>query len=155
MDYTILDASSSLLYVKYLRQRGQLKRHQWLRVGWWAMLYKLSAMDLATIMPKILSYANTTIASETFEQSQVWFKDMVAAHIAPKAVQQIREHQHNGQRVAIISASSHFEVKYDHLTGQVFEPVCFGPCKIFWAKQYAEQHAAQLSDCYLYSDSYT
>ncbi len=173
MDYTILDASSSLLYVKYLRQRGQLKRRQLLRVGWWAILYKLSAMDLVAIMPRILSYANTISASETFEQAQVWFKDMVAAHIAPQAVQHIREHQHNGQRVAIISASSQFavqpvaqaldldflctqlEVKDDQLTGQVVEPVCFGSGKIFWAKQYAEQHAAQLSDCYLYTDSYT
>lgn len=173
MDYTILDASSSLLYVKYLRRRGHLKRRQLLRVGWWAILYKFSAMDLVAIMPKILSFANTLNARETFEQAQTWFKDMVAVHIAPKAVQQIREHQQHGQRVAIISASSQFavqpvahalgldflctqlEIKDDQLTGRVFEPVCFGVGKIYWAKQYAEQHAAQLSDCYLYTDSYT
>jgi HAD superfamily hydrolase (TIGR01490 family) len=173
MDYTLLDASSSLLYVKYLRQRGQLKRRRLLRVGWWAVLYKLSMMDLAKIMPRILSYAETTDASETLAQSYVWFKDMVAPHIAPRAVERVRWHQQRGERAVIISASSQFavqpvaealgldflctrlEVKDNQLTGGVIEPLCFGEGKIFWARQYADRYGAQLSDCCLYTDSYT
>jgi HAD superfamily hydrolase (TIGR01490 family) len=173
MDYTLLDASSSLLYVKYLRQRGQLKRHQLLRVGWWALLYKLSMMDLMKIMPRIISYAETTDANQALTQSYAWFKDMVAPHIAPRAVERVRSHQQRGHRVVILSASSQFavqpvaeslgldflctqlEVKDNRLTGSVIEPLCFGEGKIFWARQYAEQHGAQLSDCILYTDSYT
>jgi HAD superfamily hydrolase (TIGR01490 family) len=173
MDYTLLDASSSLLYVRYLRQRGQLKRHQLLRVGWWALLYKLSMMDLMKIMPRILNYAETTDAAELLAQSQAWFRNMVAPHIAPHAVECVRSHQQRGDQVVIISASSQFavrpvaealgldflctqlEVKDNRLTGGVIEPLCFGEGKIVWARQYAEQHGAQLSDCYLYTDSYT
>lgn len=173
MDYTLLDASSSLLYVKYLRQRGQLKRHQLLRVGWWALLYKLSLIDLMKIMPRLLNYAETTDAGELLAQSQAWFKDIVAAHIAPRAVERVRAHQQRGEPVVIISASSQFavrpiaealgldflctqlEVKDNRLTGSVIEPLCFGEGKIFWARQYAEQHGAQLNDCTLYTDSYT
>lgn len=173
MDYTILDTSSSLLYVKYLRQHGQIKRHQLLRVGWWALLYKLSVMDLVKIMPKVLSYADTTRVSETFEQAHAWFNEMVAAHIAPRATEQIRSHQQRGHCVVIISASSQFAVrpvaeslgldflctqlesKEDRITGNVVEPVCFGPEKIFWARHFAEQRGALLSDAYLYTDSYT
>ena len=38
MDYTLLDASSGLLYVKYLRQTGQIERRLLLRVAWWSLL---------------------------------------------------------------------------------------------------------------------
>jgi hypothetical protein len=39
MDYTTLDTSSSLLYVKYLRQQGRLGRRVLLRIAWWSLLY--------------------------------------------------------------------------------------------------------------------
>ena len=173
MDNTLLDASSSLLYVKYLRQRGQLKRRQIWRVGWWAFLYKLSLIDMAKIMPRILSFAETTDAGETGMQAYVWFQDMVASHIAPRALERVRAHQQRGHRPVVISASSQFavrpvaealgldflctqlEVKDNRLTGKLIEPLCFGEGKIYWAKHYAEQHGAQLSDSYLYTDSYS
>ena len=173
MDYTLLDASSSLLYVRYLRRREKLRRHQLLRIGWWALLYELSLLELEKIMPRILNFAETSDAHEAMELSGAWFKEMVAPHIAPRAVERVREHQQRGDQAVIISASSQFavqpvaeslgldflctqlEVKDNRLTGNAIEPLCYGEGKIFWARQYVDQHGAQLSDCTLYTDSYT
>jgi putative phosphoserine phosphatase/1-acylglycerol-3-phosphate O-acyltransferase len=45
------------------------------------------------------------------------------------------------------------EVKNGLFTGKVIEPACYGPGKVHYARQYAAQHGAELSDAYFYSDS--
>ena len=171
MDYTLLNASSGLLYVKYLRQTGQIERRLLLRVAWWSLLYKLSLIDMARAMPRMLIYARHTSASETLAQSRLWFRDMVASHISPAAIEKIRWHQNQGHRVVVISASTQFAVQPvakhlgldflctwlavdgDQLTGAIVEPACYAEGKVYWAKKFATDHHAQLSDSYFYSDS--
>jgi HAD superfamily hydrolase (TIGR01490 family) len=171
MDYTLLDTSSGLLYVKYLRQTGRIESRLLLRVAWWSLLYKLSLIDIAKAMPKMSVYARHTRASETLAQSRMWFKDMVASHLNPSAIEKIQWHQSQGHRVVVISASTQFAVQPvaehlgvdflctwlavdgDQLTGAIVEPACYGEGKVYWARQYATDHTAQLSDGYFYSDS--
>ena len=43
----------------------------------------------------------------------------------------------------------------DELTGEVFDPPCYGAGKIVWAQRYADEHGARLSDAYLYTDSHS
>ncbi len=171
MDYTLLDTSSGLLYVKYLRQVGQIDQRWLLRAAWWSLLYKLSLIDMARAMPKMMVYARDTRAGEALQQSQLWFKDMVASHISTDAVDQIRFHQQHGHIVVVISASTQFAVQPvaehlgldflctqlviddDRLTGGIVEPACYGKGKVYWASRYASGVATTLGECYFYSDS--
>ena len=171
MDYTILDTSSGLLYVRYLREHHQITSRELLRVVWWSLLYKLSLIDLALAMPHLSAYAENASAAEMLQQTRAWFKDRVQPHVAPAAVERIRWHQTQGHLVVVISASTQFAVRPvaeflgldylctqlavegDRLTGGVVEPACYGDGKIFWAKEFALAHAAQLSDSYFYTDS--
>jgi HAD superfamily hydrolase (TIGR01490 family) len=173
MDYTILDASSSILYVNYLRRTGQISRHQILRVSWWALLYKLSIINMVKAMPRMLTYAQDASAHETFRQAYAWFAEAVIDHISPRAVERIKQHQTQQHRVVVISASTQFavrpvaealeldylctqlEIKNDRITGSIIEPACYGAGKIYWARQYADQHQARLCDAYFYTDSFT
>ena len=171
MDDTLLDTSSSMLYVKHLRRTGKIGRRGLMRAGWWALLYKASLINMAKAMPKMLAYAQGTSVSETLQESREWFAATVVSHISLRATKLIRWHQAQGHHPVVISASTQFavqpvaeylqldflctwlEVKNDRLTGGIVEPACYGQGKIFWAERYAARHATCLSDAYFYSDS--
>jgi HAD superfamily hydrolase (TIGR01490 family) len=173
MDYTTLDDSSSLLYVNYLRRQKRIGRRALLRIAWWSLLYKVSAIDVDSAVPKMLSYAEHQSASRLMAESTVWFDEMLRAHIAPRAVDKIDFHRQQGHRVVLISASTQFAVqpvaeylrldflctrlidRDDELTGQVVDPPCYGAGKVVWAQRYADEHEGRLSDAYLYTDSHS
>ncbi len=173
MDYTVLDASSGYLYVQYLRRHRRVSYRLLLRIAWWTMLYRMSAIDMNSAVPKMLSYADGQSASQTMTDASVWFEEMLKSHITPRAADKMRQHQAQGQRVVLISASTQFAVKPvadylhvdflctrlidhdDQLTGEVVDPPCYAAGKVVWARRYAAEHGASLSDAYLYTDSYS
>ncbi|MFN8598304.1 MAG: HAD family hydrolase [Anaerolineae bacterium] len=171
MDYTLLDTSSGLLYVKYLRQTGQIQRHVLARVAWWTLLYKLTLIDMSQAFPKMMTFARDTSATETLADCRTWFNSMVRSHLNAAAIDKIRWHQQQGHHVVIISASTQFAVQPvaehlgldflctqlavdgDRLTGRLIEPACYAEGKVVWAKQYAERVGAELRVAYFYTDS--
>ncbi len=171
MDYTVLDTSSGLLYVKYLRKKGQISRRWLARAGWWSLLYKLSLIDMARVMPKMMVYARGVSANAALADARAWFADTLAAHVSPTAVAKIREHQEQGHLAVLISASTQFavqpvaeylgvdflctrlEVQADRVTGNIVLPACYGPGKVHWARRYAAEHNVELRACWLYTDS--
>ena len=126
-----------------------------LRIAWWTLLYRVSAIDVNSAVPKMLSYAEHQSASRTLAESYEWFEQMLKSHIAPRAVEQIDLHRRQDHRVVLISASTQFAVqpvadylhvdflctrlidRDDELTGQVVDPPCYGAGKVVWAQRYA------------------
>jgi HAD superfamily hydrolase (TIGR01490 family) len=171
MDYTLLDTSSGLLYVQYLRRTGQIGRRALVRVAWWTLLYKLTLIDLARAMPKMVTYAQDASVSEMLAQSRHWFAAMVIDHLNPIGVAKIREHQQQGHVVVVISASTQFAVQPvaeylgleylctrlavegDRVTGAIVPPPCYGEGKITWARQLADRHGIPIGRSYFYTDS--
>ena len=171
MDYTLLDTSSGLLYVQYLRRTGQISRRMLARVGWWTLLYKLSLIDMARAMPKMVLFSQTVNASGTLAQSRRWFETMVVGHLSPIGVAKVREHQQQGHVVVVISASTQFAVQpvaehlgldylctrlvveNDRITGDIVMPPCYGEGKVTLARQLADQHGIPIGRSYFYTDS--
>jgi HAD superfamily hydrolase (TIGR01490 family) len=140
-------------------------------VGWWSLLYKLSLIDMARAMPKMVVYAQNASAAETLAQARVWFDTMVITHISPIAVKKIAWHRAAGHIVVVISASTQFAVgpvaeylgldyvctqlavEDDRLTGRIIEPACYGHGKVYWAERFAARQQSRLNDCYFYTDS--
>ncbi len=153
--------------------RGSAGRRVLLRIMWWTLLYKVSAIDVNSAVPKMLSYAEHQSASRMMAESYEWFELMLKDHIAPRAVDQIDFHRRQDHRVVLISASTQFAVqpvaehlhvdflctrlidRDDELTGEVVDPPCYGAGKVVWAQRYAAEHGAALSDTYLYTDSHS
>jgi HAD superfamily hydrolase (TIGR01490 family) len=173
MDYTVLDTSSGLEYVKHLRIQKRIGARLLLHISWWSILYKVAAVDMNRAVPKLLSYVGEVSASNLMKDSYAWVDRSLKAHIAPRAVERIQAHRQQGHRVVLISASTQFAVQPvaeqldidficsqlvivdDRMTGDVVDPPCYGEGKITWAQHYADDHQATLSDAYFYTDSYS
>jgi HAD superfamily hydrolase (TIGR01490 family) len=173
MDYTVLDTSSGLEYVKYLRAQKRIGLRLVLHIAWWSVLYKVAAVDMNRAVPKLLSYVGEVSASQLMADSYIWIDQSLKAHIAPRAVELIQSHRQQGHRVVLISASTQFAVQPvaeqlgidflssqlvvidDRITGDLVEPPCYGEGKITWAQRAATEHQAALSDAYFYTDSHS
>ncbi|UCC62365.1 MAG: hypothetical protein JSV36_16555, partial [Anaerolineae bacterium] len=53
VDYTVLNASYSLLYVRYMRRRGRLGLLDMMRVGWHVILYRTAIVDFAKVIAQL------------------------------------------------------------------------------------------------------
>jgi HAD superfamily hydrolase (TIGR01490 family) len=173
MDYTVLDTSSGLEYVKHLREQKRIGTRLLLHIAWWTLLYKVSAVDMNRAVPKLLSYVDEVSATRLMADSHTWVDQKLKAHIAPRAVELIQAHRQQEHRVVLISASTQFAVQPvaeqlnidficsqlvvvdDRMTGDVVEPPCYGAGKITWAQHYADKHNAALSTAYFYTDSHS
>jgi HAD superfamily hydrolase (TIGR01490 family) len=173
MDYTVLDTSSGLEYVKHLREQGRISARLLLHIAWWTLLYKVSAVDMNRAVPKLLSYVDEVSATRLMADSYTWIDQKLTAHITPRAVELIQAHRQQEHRVVLISASTQFAVQPvaellnidficsqlvvvdDRITGDVVEPPCYGAGKITWAQRYADEHNAALSTAYFYTDSHS
>jgi HAD superfamily hydrolase (TIGR01490 family) len=173
MDYTVLDASSGLEYVKHLREQKRIGARLMLHIVWWSILYKVAAVDMNRAVPKLLSYVGEVSAARLMDDSYAWVDQKLKTHITPRAVELIQIHRQQGHRVALISASTQFAVQPvaeqlgidficsqlvivdDRMTGDVVDPPCYSEGKITWAQRYADEHHAALSDAYFYTDSYS
>lgn len=171
MDYTVLDTSSGILYVKYLRETAQIGQRQLWRVAWYSLLYKLTLIDMARAMPRMIEYARGASATAMHAQARDWFDQRGAPHISRAAVARIREHQAQQHTAVLISASTQFAVQpvaehlglpylctqlavsADRVTGEIVSPACYGEGKVHWARQYAIGLGADLRACFFYTDS--
>ena len=62
-----------------------------LRIAWWTLLYKVSAIDVNSAVPKLLSYTEHQSSSRLMAEAYEWFEAMLKAHIAPRAVERLSE----------------------------------------------------------------
>jgi putative phosphoserine phosphatase/1-acylglycerol-3-phosphate O-acyltransferase len=174
MDLTILTRSSGLLYVQYLWRNEDTKRRTVLRAYCYALLYKLGLFDYPSTAAKLAATVSDNSEAQSRVFCQRWFDDLAVHHISEKAVQAIDRHRGQGHVVTIISASTPYvvgpvaahlgiedhlctrlEVRQGKFTGRIVEPPCYGPGKLVWAKRFADQHQASLSEAYFYSDSHS
>lgn len=173
MDYTVLDTSSGLEYVKHLREQKRIGARLLMHIAWWSLLYKVAAVDMNRAVPQLLSYVENISASELMADSYAWFEQKLKVHLAPRALELIQYHQQQEHRVVLISASTQFAVQPvaehlqvdficsqlivtgDRLTGKVVDPPCYEEGKVVWARRYAAEQQAVLSEAYFYSDSHS
>jgi putative phosphoserine phosphatase/1-acylglycerol-3-phosphate O-acyltransferase len=172
LDNTILVGTSGLMYLRYLLKTPEATFSKKLNATLQAARYRFAMIDYVAVSVKLvdsISNSSEQVAREVYQH----FHDEVLTHkIAPAARQRITEHQALGHRVAILSAATQYvvepvaralgvedvlctrlEVKNGLFTGRVIEPACYGAGKVHYARQYAREHGADLSDAYFYSDS--
>ena len=172
MDRTILRDSSGMLYMRYLWRRGHTDRRSRLLSSWYAFLYKLGLLNYPVVASKLAASVSDSREEATRELCQHFFDEMAVHYIADKAVQRMSEHRAQGHLVTVISASTPYvvgplathlgvaeylctriEVVDGRFTGKIVEPGCYGLGKVHWARQYAQQHDADLAQAYFYTDS--
>jgi putative phosphoserine phosphatase / 1-acylglycerol-3-phosphate O-acyltransferase len=173
MDNTLLSAASGRLYLKWLRQTGQLPLHRWVYISGQVGLYVTGLIDFPKLMSRLMVYAAGSDEADAWRMSDAWFEAMLRHYIAPGGRERIEWHRQRGHHVAIVSAATPYavkpiaetlglgesyvatelEVQNGRFTGRVIEPACYGDGKVARSLAYAVQHEIDLQGSYFYSDS--
>lgn len=173
MDNTLLSAASGRLYLKWLRQTGQLPLHRWAYISGQVGLYIIGVMNFPRLITRLMVYAGGTDEAEAWRMSEAWFESMLRHYIADGGRERIGWHRQQGHHVAIVSASTPYavkpiasaldlgeayiatelEVSEGRFTGRLVEPACYGPGKVERALVYATRHGIDLRKSYFYTDS--
>lgn len=173
MDNTLLSAASGRLYLKWLRQTGQLPLHRWAYISGQVGLYIIGATDFPKLISRLMVYAGGTGEADAWRMSEAWYDGMLRHYVADGGRERIGWHRDQGHHVAIVSASTPYAVKpvaaaldlgeayiatelevSDGLfTGRLVEPACYGAGKVTRTLVYAAQHGIDLAKSYFYSDS--
>jgi HAD superfamily hydrolase (TIGR01490 family) len=175
MDRTLLDTSSALLYVRYLRRIGQIGRRQVAQVIGWTLLERLGLLDMQRLVERLVTTASGDNEPEIKQLCDRWFAEDVVTHVTDRGRQRLAEHQAQGHVLGIVSASTqyavgplaahlgipgqyvstHLESQGGRLTGRIVPPLCHGEGKVVWAERFAAEHDVDLSASYFYTDSIT
>jgi HAD superfamily hydrolase (TIGR01490 family) len=173
MDNTLLSAASGRLYIKWLRETGQLPLYRWAYISGQVGLYIIGATNFPSLISRLMVYAGGTDEAEAWRMSAVWFDTMLRHYVADGGRERIRWHRDQGHHVAIVSASTPYavrpvadaldlgeayiatelEVTGGRFTGRVVEPACYGAGKVTRTLTYASTHGIDLQKSYFYSDS--
>lgn len=173
MDNTLLSAASGRLYLKWLRQTGQLPLHRWAYISGQVALYIIGIVDFPRLMSRLMVYAGGSDEAEAWRMSEAWYQSMLCHYISDGGRQRVKWHREQGHHVAIVSAATPYAVKpvaaalelgqafvatelevlEGRFTGRVMEPACYGPGKVARALEYAAAQDIDLRQSYFYSDS--
>jgi HAD superfamily hydrolase (TIGR01490 family) len=174
IDGTLISKNSGPLYMKFLRQRGEIRRRDALRTIYFYLRYRLNLLDIDRAVERSSNWIRGRLEDEIVEHCRVWYRDMVRQYLVPSVVRRVHEHKQRGHLVAVLSSTSRYlaeplaaDVGIDHLlvsrlvvengrfTGDAHRPICYGRGKIYWARRFAAEHAVDLSQSFFYTDSVT
>ena len=172
IDGTLLAKSSGPLYMKYLRQRGEIRRRDVLRTLYFYVRYRLNMLDIEVALERSSRWIRGRREEAVADRCRHWYEEMVRQYVQPELVRRIGEHKAKGHLVAILSSTtnylagplaedlgiehllvSHLIVKDGRFTGDAERPLCYGVGKIHWARRFAAAHDVDLAASYFYTDS--
>ena len=174
LDLTLLSANTGKLWVRRELALGQLSKRTALQAALWLARYQLGLGGL-TLVSKAISTTEGLIEAELIARTASFYERQVRSLFRPGAIEALRVHRASGDRVVLLTASSHFlaervaeELKLDGilcnrlevnargiLTGRTVGPICYGEGKLFHAKAEANRNKVKLADCAFYTDSFS
>ncbi|MFO8058116.1 MAG: HAD family hydrolase [bacterium] len=175
VDYTVLQSNSASLFVKFLRQEGQVGVGTILLSLYYLLRYKLNLLDFENLAAREVAKFRGMEEREMIELCERWFREMVVDYIYPEAVDLINRHKSEGDRVALLTAATiylgeplgrHLGIKHclcnrlevdeqGRFTGNLVTPVSYGAGKIRLAESFASETGVDLTQSLYYSDSIT
>jgi len=174
MDKTILCENSASLYMRHRYEQGEVSSRDLVQGLGAYLLYKVGMLDVQAWTKSMMLGFEGREEQALADEGRRLFRDGVRDTIYPEAERLIQEHYAQGHVVAIISGATRYIVEpvadflgVEHclytqleiadglLTGRVLEPLCFDEGKIYWIRQFIEEHDVDLARSYFYTDSVT
>ena len=174
MDHTLVAANSALLYVRWLRGRGEARRRDAARFGWWFVRYMAGSLDASGIARTVARPLAGRDAERFIREVEDWSAAELVPFISPRARAVVAERKARGDLCAVLTSSSAYAAKpvaealgIEHilasrlltdegrLTGSIEEPFCYGGAKVTVAERWARLHDVDLRGSAFYSDSIT
>jgi len=175
MDRTLIAKDSAGLYTRYRREIGEATLREALEVGWWMAQYTLGVIDAPRVARKALRHFQGKKESWLIESCEPWFRHYVLPLVQTEGRAAVARHRAQGDLVAIVTGATHYvarpladelgidcvvctELEVDGdgcFTGELIEPLCYGPGKLELARRLGEREGVALTDATFYSDSIT
>jgi HAD superfamily hydrolase (TIGR01490 family) len=174
IDGTLISKNTGPLYMKFLRQRGEIRRRDAARTIYLFLKYKLGFLDIERAAASTSGWIRGKSEQAVADHCRVWYREMVRQYLQPEMVRRIESHRSQGHVVALLSSSTPYlatplaeELGIEHclvsrlviengrFTGDVHRPICYGAGKIHWARRFAEEHDVDLAASWFYTDSVT
>jgi len=160
--------------MRFLRQRGEIRRRDAARTIYLFLKYKLGLLDIERAAASSSGWIRGRSEQAVAEHCRLWYREMVRQYLQPEMVRRVRSHQSEGHVVALLSSSTPYlatplaeDLGIEHMlvsrlviengrfTGDVHRPICYGAGKIHWARRFAEEHDVDLGASWFYKDSVT
>lgn len=174
MDRTLVRVDTATLYTRWQRRRGQATWRDAARVAWWLLQYGFGVIDAPKIARRVArGYAGKEEAW-MIAHCERWFSECVLEHVCDAGRAAVERHREAGDVVAIVTSATPYaarplarELGIEHvlstelaseagvLTGELVEPMCYGPWKIDHSRRLADRAGFSLADAVFYSDSIT
>jgi len=174
VDGTLIAKNSGPLYMKFLRQRGEIRRRDALRTLYFYIRYRLNLLDIERAVERSSAWIRGRLESDIAARCRLWYRDMVRQYLQPELVRRVSLHRDQGHLVALLSSTTNYladplaeELGIEHLlvsrlvvrdgrfTGEAHKPICYGEGKLYWARRFAEQYDVDLAESFFYKDSAT
>ena len=174
LDRTLVACNTGRLFLRDLRQRGEISLGRALRAMGWIARYHLSLLDVDAVAHKVLEGLRGWSESEFEERCRRWVENEVLPRLLPEGLRKIEQHRKDGHLLAILSTSptyvtrpvaemlgmdeaisTQLEVAGGLFTGRVIAPACFGSGKVHWAEAFGRRRSLDLDQSWFYTDSYT
>ncbi|MDB4929696.1 MAG: Phosphoserine phosphatase [Myxococcaceae bacterium] len=174
MDHTLVGANSAVLYVKWLRGRGEARRRDAARFGWWFLRYVAGSIDADAIARTVALPLAGRDAEGFIREVEAWSAAEVVPFIAERAREVVAERRARGELCAVLTSSTAYAARpvaealgIEHvlasrlvarggrLTGSIEEPFVYGESKVTVARRWADEHGVDLARSAFYSDSIT
>ncbi len=174
MDNTLLRCNTGTLWIRWLREHGEISLYEMARALGWIAQYKLSVLDMEAVVTRVIASMRGQSEAELAAKCREFFEAWVRSQVAPKALEAIARHRAEGHVLAILSTSTpyvaellarHVGIEHTICTrvnivdgkfdGTHVRPACYGAGKVHWAMKFAEVVGVDLSRSFFYTDSYS
>ncbi len=174
MDRTLVRVDTATLYTRWQRARGRATWRDAARVAWWLAQYGLGVIDAPKIARRVAQGYAGKQEAWMISHCEEWFADAVLEHVCDAGREAVERHRAEGDVVAIVTSATPYaarplarELGIDHvlstelrseagvLTGELVEPMCYGPWKIDHSLRLARREGFDLADATFYTDSIT
>ena len=174
MDKTLLSISSTTLWTRHMRARGELPLRDLMRIVGALMRYKLGQLDMVETTRNFVRDLADQPEELHEAKTRRWVADELVQYVAEEGRAWLESHRRLGHRVALITASprytadplaealglapedvlaTRFEVRDGRFTGRLLDPMLYGAGKLSAAAAYARQHGLSLAASFFYTDS--
>jgi HAD superfamily hydrolase (TIGR01490 family) len=174
MDRTLIRVNSGQLWVRYLRERGEISWLTSVRALAWLAQYKLSILDMETVSARVVAGMAGDSERELADKSRVFFAERIAHHISDEGRRAIAAHRAEGHEVALLTSSTRYVaeplaealgiehilcttlgVRDGRFDGTLPTPACYGERKVERAEQFCRARGLALEPSYFYTDSFS
>jgi len=174
MDKTLISENSGAVYMKQRFAAGEIGTWELVRGLGDYLRYKMGILDIRAWAVQAMSGMGGRREADLAAEALEVYRRHIVHLVYPEARVLVSRHLARGHLVAIVSGATRYvveplaadlgvqhcvysrlEVEDGRLTGRVIEPLCFEEGKIYWLREFIEDHEVDLARSWFYTDSVT